>query len=67
MFPVEVAETGIRPKSAATRMKKKKLHSSGVNLRPSPWPMFGSATSSRMKTTRLSTAAPSPLGTRPPR
>ena len=53
--------------SAATRMKKKKLHSSGVYFRPSPWPMFVSAISSRMKSTRASTAAPSPRGIWPPR
>ena len=50
-LPVEVAEKGMRPSSAATRMKEKKLHSSGVNWRPSSWPMLGSAMSSRMKST----------------
>ncbi len=66
-LPVEVAANGMSPRSAATRMKKKKLHSSGVNFRPSPWPMFVSAMSSRTKSTRLSTAAPMPRGIFPPR
>jgi hypothetical protein len=39
-FPVEVAAKGVRPRSAATRMKKKKLQRRGVNFRPSAWPMF---------------------------
>ena len=66
-LPVEVAAKGMRPRSAATRMKEKKLHSSGVNFRPSPWPMLGSAISSRMKSTRPSRAAPIPRGIFPPR
>ena len=33
-LPVEVAAKGMRPSSAATRMKKKKLHSSGRELPP---------------------------------
>ncbi len=66
-LPVEVAAKGMRPRSAATRMKKKKLQRSGVNRRPSPWPMLGSAISSRTKSTRPSTAAPSPRGIFPPR
>ena len=45
-------------------MKKKKLSSSGTNLRPS-WPMFFSAMSSRTKTTSASTAAPGRWGRRP--
>jgi hypothetical protein len=61
-LPVEVAEKGMSPRSAATRMKKKKLQRMGTNLFPSPWPMLGSAISSRTKTTRVSTAVPRPLG-----
>ena len=65
MLPVAVAEKGMRPKSAATRMKKKNERSRGVNLRPSPWPISFSAMSSRTKRTRPSTAAPTPAGTPP--
>ena len=50
------------PRSAATRMKKKKLQSSGVNLRPSPWPMFFSAMSSRTKTTKALDRGAEPVG-----
>ena len=66
-LPVEVAAKGMSPSSAATRMKKKKLHRSGVNFRPSSWPMLGSAMSSRTKSTSPSTAAPNPRGIVPPR
>jgi hypothetical protein len=45
-LPVAVDENGVSPSRAATRMKKKKLRSSGTYLRPS-WPMFFSAISSR--------------------
>ena len=62
-LPVEVAANGIRPRSAATRMKKKKLHRSGRELAAVAWPMFFSAMSSRMNSTSASTAAPSPRGT----
>ena len=64
-LPVDVAENGSNPNRAATRMKKKKLSSSGVNLRPSPWPISFSAISSRTKITRPSTAAATPVGTPP--
>ena len=62
-LPVALTKAGTKPSRFRVRMKKKKVHSSGVSFLPSASPMLGTAIWSRTNTTNSSSTLCRPVGT----